>query len=1416
MHILVLFSFILLFLPIIANDSFANFGGDMIEHDSFLSGFEKIEGTSDIVTISKIDNEEKLKRYIVFGHGSVNDLDSLTNSISSSISSSNGFFSIVTLPENKIPFLESTGLHIMEDFPLDFHSDYTKYDNQSKISEIGNLANSRNVHNIYNVTGHGITIAVVDTGVDFSNPDMQHAVARDDANIPIMLDADGQGIILTNATFAANIDQYGTMKNFTKSKISALNTTSSVYVMPKNDGVFLNLAQNGNGTSLLVYNSFYPMYGSSPLLNGTISDDMKIGKNMHDYIVSKSGIYRLGVMYQGLPYQPQVVPVLVTDSEEAGFYDTITADLSTSWKDFIRTDDDDATPDYDFDFTDELQRKIGDGNEFLIYDFDEDGEFDYSAGTLGAQVLDIYGVVNNEAEIDDNIGAVNGTLLPPMDKKGEFFGVMTDPFGHGTSSSATIISKGSYEYDIYNDTNKFTIKGVAPDSKILPVKALWFGDIVYGWLWTAGFDNDDVKWKFSGMPRADIISNSWGVSNFPAFEYGPGFDLISLITTALSVPGSISEDYPGVLMVISAGNSGHGYGTIGFPGASPSAIAVGATTNNVFVGYGPFKDEPRFGNTTAHADHVVDFSSRGPSIIGDPKPDLMSIGAYSFTPSTVTKDSEDSPNESFRLFGGTSMAAPIVSGSAALVMQSLNEKEDSFAPFDVKNILMSSAMDLENDAFTQGTGLVDSYQAVRSVNGHGGVFVVHNSMTSSNIESLLHDSINNVNSTAFGIEKFVIPLEDVPQTSWFGGRLAPGETTTTTFTIQNPSNKTLDIRITPEKLKLIDEFTFDGTTEPLLADSYMNKSKIYRPNYIPVSNFTSNDLSANNSTSAKQFPDESSLLILNANFHFDDFMNKTNPVYADDLRISSLYLYDWGDKNTDNEISSDELSLVNRGGSWGTVQELRVTEPNEKFEDVPIVGVYPVPSRYSFWIGDIKQNATAMNYSLSASFFAKESWDNLSLDQNKISIPPLASAEIKSSITTSAEQETGIYDGFLMFEGDHHKVSVPVSYTITQKVEKDIPIVIHGKQDSMTYGTGFVKGAFDMTNRYMSGDWRQYFLDIDDRTINSGAIEVSWKEKNTNFSVFVLDPQGKIISTNVPTGVFGHFLNWPSSDWLGTTTFSQGGGFFPVKNKDDTSTVLFAPINQTGTYSLLLHSTLFEGKETTEPVTLAAKFTTVTPDNMPPQIILDIPQFVDSENKILPEIIEDNLDTVSYFLDGTEISIPSDGLDISDLSEGSHTLTINVNDRIGFETVESFNFIIDTEPPSLDVKSPKNHTTVSKKLYFDLKLTDENLPDQDKISFLLPNGERILDKMTYSYDTSELEESEYQITIFGADKAGNSISKDIIFTVNHTIVEKPQQSSDMNKIQFDPLWIVVISGVIIAIVAGVVFSQRKRKLTQNQ
>ena len=100
-------------------------------------------------------------------------------------------------------------------------------------------------------------------------------------------------------------------------------------------------------------------------------------------------------------------------------------------------------PNYDFDFTDEKPIVLGSGKEFLVYDSNDDGKNDYSAGTFGAKVLDVYGVMQNKtARIDDTVNAVNGTLLPALDPDGEFFGLMTDFMGHGTSSAASIVSRG--------------------------------------------------------------------------------------------------------------------------------------------------------------------------------------------------------------------------------------------------------------------------------------------------------------------------------------------------------------------------------------------------------------------------------------------------------------------------------------------------------------------------------------------------------------------------------------------------------------------------------------------------------------------------------------------------------------------------------------------------------------------------------------------------------------------------------------------------------------------------------------------------------------------------------------------------------------------------------------------------------------
>ena len=167
-----------------------------------LTNFD-IERTSDIITIDLPLQENLAKRYLVYGSGSLNSAFTDTKNIAYGINSDKGFFSVGILTENEASKLKSKGYYVIEDFPLDFHSKYVSTNAITKISQFGNIANSEQVHKLYDVTGKGVTVAVVDTGVDFSNPDIMESLARDSDNNPIMLDADGQGLVLTNATFAA-------------------------------------------------------------------------------------------------------------------------------------------------------------------------------------------------------------------------------------------------------------------------------------------------------------------------------------------------------------------------------------------------------------------------------------------------------------------------------------------------------------------------------------------------------------------------------------------------------------------------------------------------------------------------------------------------------------------------------------------------------------------------------------------------------------------------------------------------------------------------------------------------------------------------------------------------------------------------------------------------------------------------------------------------------------------------------------------------------------------------------------------------------------------------------------------------------------------------------------------------------------
>jgi hypothetical protein len=1107
-----------------------------------------------------------------------------------------------------------------------------------------------------------------------------------------------------------------------------------------------------------------------------------------------------------------IIPVLVVDSEKAGVYDTVIADMSSSWADFNRFELKNKYKDAEFDysFTDEKRIKLGNNSEFLTYDHDKDGSIDLSAGMVGAHVLDIWGAIKEagKSKFDNYLGAVNGTLLKPMDPDGNYFGIMFDFLGHGTGSAASVASRGQDTYDVYKNSTKYRLKGVAPDAKIIPIKALWLGDVVYGWLWASGFDQgEDENWQYTGNHRADIINNSWGVSTFPALDYGAGYDVLSMLSSLLSVPSAIHDDFPGVLMVNSAGNTGFGYGTLGSPSSSPFTLSVGATTNNVFVGSSFTSKEPRFGNSTTYYDDVVGFSSRGPSLLGDVKPEVMSIGAFGFVPMPANVKHIENATGAFGIFGGTSMAAPLASGVAALVMEALKNEKMDVNPFIVKSVLMASATDLGSDPFTQGSGRVHASSAADIIKGKNGKFLVYTNDTYSNFASILNKAIGsygfkdlgfgqgnsivtmqegnqtatvqegnqtattepppimqegNQTLTVNGNYTLSFPEKELPDTKWYAGYLNNGESKESTFTVVNRSDRDFTVDIKPTMLELIAQQSINGTTEVRKKDPILNSNTTgFIPNYI-------------NLKEKVQIPDDTELMVVKAYFPFESFLNSTEAIYANSLRIASLYFYDWDDKNSDKEVSYDELSMVNRGGAWGTVQEVTIRDPLNRIKNTPLIGVYPVPTIYSYWSGNTNQNSTAMNYTLSVSFYKKGSWDLLSVDTESLEMAPNSQRTFHARIDVPEDTMPGIYQGFITLKSKTQTSNVPVSFAVPLTVKsKDVPLLISGTpRDDLLYDNAAIMGSFDMLSRYTAGEWRFYHFNITDTTVNAMNMKISWRNNWTSVNAMVTDPNGKIIASSVPAGVFKVFLGWASNDWLGTTNFSEGGGFYPAANQGTNTTVLYVPVNSTGIYSVMLHTTLFHGKELTEPIMIETKFTTLLPDTEPPIINIEFPEYVRGMVDIPVNTVDENLEYVTYSIDGSEpVNVGNNGtitLDTKTMVEGFHRLDIVALDTVGHRVQKDLFFAVDNTNPEITVRTPETGAVVPGKFDVNMEVFDTTLKS---FSVTLPNGTMIENNKSFIVDASDLADGDYQLSVRAEDSAGNSVEKTIALKVDKTVPE---------------------------------------------
>ena len=62
-----------------------------------------------------------------------------------------------------------------------------------------------------------------------------------------------------------------------------------------------------------------------------------------------------------------------------------------------------------------------------------------------------------------------------------------------------------------------------------------------------------------------------------------------------------------------------------------------------------------------------------------------------------------------------------------------------------------------------------------------------------------------------------------------------------------------------------------------------------------------------------------------------------------------------------------------------------------------------------------------MDYTLSASYFGNKSWDDVSVDSQKILIPPKNSSKVTAVLSVPTDMQSGVHQGFIKFEGEHQQ-----------------------------------------------------------------------------------------------------------------------------------------------------------------------------------------------------------------------------------------------------------------------------------------------------------------------------------------------------------------------------------------------------------